>query len=151
MTASDHVRKQAIDCFWETVPPLWSMIRSRIRAAATANFGVTVEQFHILRYVRRGIKSVSDLASARNISRPAISQAVEVLVQRGLLTRTQDPNDRRYVDLALTPEGHALLDSVFDRTRAWMAERMHAMTADDLSKIVEGMDALQKMLAEPAD
>jgi DNA-binding MarR family transcriptional regulator len=151
MPASDHVRKQAIDCFWETVPPLWSMIRSRIRVSATADFGVTVEQFHILRYVRRGIKSVSDLASARNISRPAASQAVEALVQKRLLTRTQDVVDRRYVALALTPEGHALLDAVFGRTKAWMAQRMRDMTRDDLLKIVQGMDALQKMLAEPAD
>ena len=151
MPASDHVRKQAIDCFWETVPPLWSMIRSRIRVSAAADFGVTVEQFHILRYVRRGIKSVSDLASARNISRPAVSQAVEALVQKRLLTRTQDAVDRRYVALALTPEGHALLDAVFGRTKAWMAQRMRAMTREDLLKIVHGMDALQKMLAEPAD
>jgi DNA-binding MarR family transcriptional regulator len=151
MTGSDRLRQQSIDGFWETVPPLWSMIRATIRASATTEFGITVEQFHILRYVRRGTNSVSDLAGARNISRPAISQAVEALVQRGLLTRTQDPNDRRHVDLTLTDEGHALLDTVFGRTRAWMAERMRAMTPDDLSKIVEGMDALQKMLVEPAD
>jgi DNA-binding MarR family transcriptional regulator len=151
MTASDDMRKQAIDSFWETVPPLWGMVRSRIRASATADFGVTVEQFHVLRYVRRGLKSVSDLADARNISRPAVSQAVEVLVHKGLLTRTQDATDRRYVALALTPEGHALLDAVFGRTRAWMAERMGGMTRQDLSKIVEGMDALQKMLAQPAE
>ena len=151
MTSSDQVRKQAIDCFWETVPPLWSMIRSRIRAAATADFGVTVEQFHMLRYVNRGTQSVSDLADARNISRPAISQAVEVLVQKGLLTRTQDATDRRYVELALTPAGNALLDAVFGRTKAWMAERMRSMTRNDLLKIVDGMDALQKMLAQSAD
>jgi DNA-binding MarR family transcriptional regulator len=151
MAASDHARKQAIDCFWETVPPLWSMIRARIRGAATTDFGVTVEQFHILRYVRRGVKSVSDLAGARNISRPAVSQAAEVLVQKGLLTRRQGTADRRYVELALTPEGHALLDAVFGRTKAWMAERMRSMTRDDLLKIVHGMDALQKMLDQPAD
>ena len=151
MPISDHVCKQAIDGFWETVPPLWSMIRSRIRAAATADFGVTVEQFHVLRYVRRGIRSVGDLANARSISRPAASQAVEVLVQKGLLTRKQDATDRRYVEISLTPEGHSLLDAVFGRTKAWMAERMRPMTRDDLLKIVEGMDALQKMLAQPAD
>ena len=151
MTASDNVRKRAIDSFWETVPPVWGMVRSRIRASATADFGVTVEQFHILRYVIRGLTSVSDLADARNISRPAVSQAVEVLVQKGLLSRTQDVKDRRYVTLALTPDGHALLDAVFGRTKAWMAERMRGMTRQDLSKIVEGMDALQKILSRPAE
>jgi DNA-binding MarR family transcriptional regulator len=147
MPVPDRFRKQAIDSFWETVPPLWSMIRSRIRASATADFGITVEQFHVLRYVRRGTKSVSELASARNISRPAVSQAVETLVQKGLLSRTPDRRDRRYVELALTPDGDALLDALFGRTRAWMAGQMRSMTREDLSKIVDGMMALQKMLA----
>jgi DNA-binding MarR family transcriptional regulator len=147
MPEPDRVRKQAIDSFWETVPPLWSMIRSHIRASATADFGVTVEQFHVLRYVRRGTKSVSELAEARNISRPAVSQAVEALVQKKLLSRRPGTRDRRYVELALTREGDLLLDAVFGRTRAWMRGRMRSMTQGDLLRIIDGMMALQKMLA----
>ena len=147
MAAPERVRTEAIDRFWETVPPLWGMIRSRIRASATADFGITVEQFHVLRYVRRGMESMSDLASAKNISRPAISQAVEVLVQKRLLTRTHNLADRRYVELALTKEGNALLDAVFGRTRAWMATRMRSMTVDELRTIVRAMDSLKKMIA----
>src|SRR5690242_10291383 len=116
---SERLRNQAIDRFWETVPPLWGMIRTHIRAAATKNFDISVEQFHILRHVRRGIVSVSELATAKNISRPAVSQGVEVLVQKGLLTRIQSTQDRRYVELALTEEGNNLLDTVFQETRAW--------------------------------
>ena len=52
------------------------------------------------------------LATAKNISRPAISQAVDVLVNKGLLTRMQSTKDRRYVDLALTDAGDNLLDTV---------------------------------------
>ena len=99
MTPSDHLRDRAIDRFWETVPPLWNSVRSHIRATATANFDISVEQFHVLRYVRRGTDSVSELATAKNISRPAISQAVEVLVKKGLLTRVPKKEDRRCVDL----------------------------------------------------
>src|SRR5574339_92572 len=101
MTTSEKLREQAVDRFWETMPPLWNTVRSHIRATATANFDITVEQFHVLRYVRRGPGSMSELATAKNISRPAISQAVEVLVKKGLLTRVQNAEDRRYVDLAL--------------------------------------------------
>ncbi len=141
-----RARAQAIDRFWETVPPLWGMIRSRIRSSATADFGITVEQFHVLRYVRRGIESMSELADARNISRPAMSQAVEVLVQKGLLTRTHSTVDRRQVELALTKAGDELLDAVFGGTRAWMSERMESMTSDELETVVKAMDALKKML-----
>jgi len=146
MTASDHLRNQAIDRFWETIPPLWGMIRTHIRAEATKNFDISVEQFHILRHVRRGTGSVSELATAKNISRPAISQAVEVLVKKGLLTRVQSTQDRRFVELALTDAGNKLLDTVFQETRAWMRERMSPLSLDELETVAKAMGALKKML-----
>ena len=146
MTSSERLRDQAIDRFWETVPPLWGFVRSHIRTTATASFDITVEQFHVLRYVRRGPGSMSELATAKNISRPAISQAVDVLVKKGLLTRIHSTQDRRCVELALTDSGNALLDTVFKETRGWMKERMSALTVDELETIARAMEALKKML-----
>src|SRR5512135_2334585 len=113
MPSLEHLQDQAIDRFWETVPPVWNFVRSHIRTTATENFDITVEQFHVLRYVRRGKDCMSELAAAKNISRPAISQAVDILVHKGLLARTQSTQDRRYVELSLTEAGNALLDAVF--------------------------------------
>jgi DNA-binding MarR family transcriptional regulator len=114
--------------------------------AATAKFDITVEQFHILRHVRRGTASISELATAKNISRPAISQAVEVLVKKGLLTRVQSTQDRRFVELALTEAGNELLDTVFKETRDWMKQQMNALSNDELETIAKAMEVLKKML-----
>jgi DNA-binding MarR family transcriptional regulator len=146
MTTTERLRDQAIDRFWETVPPVWNTVRSHIRATATAKFDITVEQFHVLRYVRRGKESMSELATAKNISRPAISQAVDILVNKGFLTRVQSTKDRRYVDLALTDAGNNLLDTVFRETRGWMKERMSKLTADELETIGRAMEALKTIL-----
>ena len=146
MTTSERWREQAIDQFWETVPPVWNTVRSHIRATATAKFDVTVEQFHVLRYVRRGPNSMSELAVAKHISRPAISQAVDVLVKKGLLTRVPSSIDRRVIELALTDAGNALLDTVFRENREWMKERMDRLTADELQTIGKAMEALKKIL-----
>jgi DNA-binding MarR family transcriptional regulator len=146
MTSADRLCDQAIDRFWETVPPLWNFVRSHIRATATAKFDITVEQFHVLRYVRRGKDSMSELATAKNISRPAISQAVDILVNKGLLTRVQSTQDRRYVDLALTDAGNNLLDTVFKETRGWMKERLHSLNADELETIARAMEVMKKMM-----
>ena len=146
MSSSGNPQEQALDSFWETIPPLWTTIRQHIRAEATGQFDISVEQFHVLRYVRRGTNSISDLATAKNISRPAISQAVDVLVNKGLMTRTQSTEDRRYIELALTDSGNALLDTVFKETRAWMKELMSDLTDDELDTITSAMTALKKML-----
>lgn len=89
---------------------------------------------------------MSELAAAKNISRPAISQAVDILVRKGLLTRLQRTQDRRYVELSLTNSGNALLDAVFKETRDWMKERMRALDADELETIAKAMEAMKKML-----
>ena len=143
---SERLRNQAIDRFWETVPPLWGMIRTHIRGEAVKNCDISVEQFHILRHVRRGIGSISELATAKNISRPAISQAVEVLVKKGFLTRVQSTQDRRFVELKLTDAGNQLLDTVFQETRAWMKVRMSPLTTGELEAVVNAMEALKKMM-----
>lgn len=142
----DHLYILAIDRFWDTVPPLWNYVRSHIRATATTQFDITVEQFHVLRHVRRGFGSVSELATAKNISRPAISQAVDILVNKGLLTRVQSTQDRRYVELALTDEGNHLLDTVFKETREWMKERMHVLSARELETIADAMEIMKKII-----
>jgi DNA-binding MarR family transcriptional regulator len=146
MIRLENLREQAIDRFWETVPPLWNSVKSHIRSTATANFDITVEQFHVLRYVRRGIASVSELATAKDISRPAISQAVEVLVKKGLLTRVQSKEDRRCVELVLTEAGNNLMDTVFKETRGWMKELMSELSPDELETIKKAMEIMKKML-----
>jgi len=146
MTSAPRLREQAIDRFWETVPPLWGTVRTHIRTEATTNFDITVEQFHILRHVRRGTGSVSELATAKNISRSAISQAVDLLVKKGLLTRVQSTQDRRFVELALTEAGNELLDKLFKETRGWMKERMSGLSAEELTTIASAMISLKKML-----
>ena len=145
MASFERLQDQAIDRFWETVPPLWNFIRSHIRATATENFDITVEQFHVLRYVRRGKDCMSELATAKNISRPAISQAVDILVRKGFLTRVQSTQDRRYVEISLTDSGNNLLDTVFKETRGWMKERMQTLSEDELESIAKAMEAMKKM------
>ena len=142
----NQVLEQTLDRFWETIPPLWGFVRSHIRAVATENFDISVEQFHILRFIRRGHGSVSELADVRNISRPAVSQGVDALVNKGLVSRTQRKEDRRYVELELTPEGNALLDSVFQNTREWMKESLETFSQEELELAVRGMEVLKKMI-----
>ena len=146
MSTIKELQEEAVERFWETVPPLWKFVRSHIRDTATEKSDITVEQFHMLRHVRRGAVSVSELADAKGISRPAISQAVDVLVKKKLLTRVQSTQDRRYVKLALTNEGSDLLDTVFKENRDWMKERMNALTKEELEIVAKAMESLKKIL-----
>lgn len=140
---SDQLR-QAVDAFWEIIPPFWHRIRAHIRQIAAERFEISVEQFHILRHIRRGDSSISDLAQSKNISRPAMSQAVNALVNKGLIVRTPDPRDRRHIQLELTEAGNALLDAVFEDTRRWMMEILAPLNGEELQTLISAMDFLKK-------
>jgi DNA-binding MarR family transcriptional regulator len=119
-----------------------------VRGIAAEKFGITVEQFHILRHIRKGQGSVSELAEAKGISRSAISQAVELLVSKGLVTRHQSTEDRRYVQLELTQSGENLLSAIFRENRAWMAEKLSVLTQEQMHLVSEALDALKSAFDE---
>jgi DNA-binding MarR family transcriptional regulator len=66
--------------------------------------------------------AVKDLGARLNLSLPAASRAVDLLVQRGLVERTECATDRRSRLVALLPAGRELLDE-FTRARTSALER----------------------------
>jgi DNA-binding MarR family transcriptional regulator len=72
--------------------------------------------------------TVKEIASRLGMSLPAVSRSVEGLVQRGLVERREHESDRRSRQIALLPQGRAVLERV-------MAAREAALVAfaSDLS------------------
>ena len=143
-STSELLLRSAIDGFWATIPPVWNRIKGNLRSIAEENYKISVEQFHILRHIRRGLTSVSELAEVKQISRSAISQAVDLLVERGLICRLQNAQDRRNIPLELTRAGNELLDAISEKNRAWMGAQMTSLTEQDLETLTSGMEILAK-------
>ena len=133
-----------IEVFWESVPPAWRQTRSQIRRSAVEKFQMTEEQFQILRRIRNGCLSVSRLAEDSLTSRSAVSRAVEALVQRGLVTRGRNPQDRRNLPLALTEEGSRVMDGVYAETEKWLSTRFERLTSEETALLLQGMESLRK-------
>jgi DNA-binding MarR family transcriptional regulator len=136
--------ESAVDGVLETLPPAWDRIRSNLRAAATGKFGISLEQFHILRHIRQGYFSARDIAEKKQISQAAVSQAVNTLVAKGLVTRREESEDRRRVRLELTPYASLVLDANYEENRAWMKERMAALSAEERLCILQAMEILRR-------
>ena len=136
-----------IDKFWESVPPAWRRMRAQIRHIAVEKFQMTEEQFQVLRRIRRGSTSVSALAEASQTSRSAVSKAVEVLVRRGLVTRSQDPQDRRNLPLALTGEGQRVMEAIFSEAEAWLSARFARLSTTESEALLQGMETLRNLFS----
>jgi DNA-binding MarR family transcriptional regulator len=66
--------------------------------------------------------TVKDIAGRLAMSFPAMSRSVDGLVQRGFVARREHESDRRSKQIALLPQGRAVLDRV-------TAAREHAIVA----------------------
>ena len=146
MLVTDNTPEQlllaAIEAFWSTIPPVWNRVKGNVRAIAVEHYDISVEQFHILRHIRRGLTSVSELAEVKQISRSAVSQAVDILVERGFIYRRQNALDRRNIPLELTESGNTLLDTIAEKNRAWMKSQMLSLTAQDLHTLTSALEIL---------
>jgi len=143
-TSSESLINDAIDRFWVTVPPAWCKIRGNVRGIAMEYFNLTVEQFQILRLIRKGCHSVSDLAEVQQISRSAISQTMDALVGKGLVTRREQTRDRRCVNLELTELGNSMLNAIYEKNRTWMLEKMSLLSEEEITLLRQGMEILRK-------
>ena len=102
----------------------------------------------MLRRIRRGSASVSALAEASQTSRSAVSRAVEALVRRGLISRSQNAADRRNLPLALTDEGQRVLSAIYAEAEQWLAARFARLTPEELDLSLQAMEILQKAFTE---
>jgi DNA-binding MarR family transcriptional regulator len=137
-----------VDKYWESLPPAWHRTRSAIRGIAAEKFHLTVEQFQVLRRIRRGIASVSAIADDSRTSRSAVSKAVDVLVNKGLISRSHDPADRRNIPLALTTEGQRVIAGIYNETEQWLAGRFDRLTTAELDSLLQSMDLIQKVFKD---
>jgi DNA-binding MarR family transcriptional regulator len=139
---------ELIEKYWETIPPAWRVTRAVIRSIATEKYNLTVEQFQVLRRIRRGSTSVSALAEASQTSRSAVSKAVDVLVHKGLITRSQDLDDRRNIPLALTEEGQDTMAGIYDKTEKWLESLFSRLTVGELDILLRGMTLLNRIFSQ---
>lgn len=85
-----------------------------------------------------------DLPTGLGVSKQAVSQVIEALVNRGYLIRSPDPSDRRRISLELTGRGQQVVDAVLDAVEDVDRRLLAQVSADQ----VEAMRVVLATLAE---
>lgn len=89
---------------------------------------VTLPQLRVLVMVSsRGPLNLGAVAAGLGVHASNATRAVDRLVVAGLLSRSDDPTDRRNLLLELTPEGEALVSRVMNERRTAIAQILQRM------------------------
>jgi DNA-binding MarR family transcriptional regulator len=95
--------------------------RLQVELLAQLEQPLTLRQFRLLQRIDEGVTSMTDLSRLARRSLPTISESVEGMIRRGLLTRAASEADRRAAVLQVTTAGRQALEdarSTFDQFAA---------------------------------
>lgn len=106
-------------------------------------YGLQGGTFDLLAALRRSGKpyalTPTQLQSEMMLSSGATTHRIDLLEERGLIERTDDPNDRRGTLVKLTKEGAALVDKVIEAHLALERELLALLTTEqkrDLARLL---------------
>lgn len=101
-------------------------------------FGVTVSQCHILLEIGDKTEtSIVDLASVLNLDTSTLSRSIDGLVSIGLVSRQQNPKDRRYVCVSLSEQGKTVHNSIEKANNAYFSKIFHLIPENKHDQIFE--------------
>lgn len=108
---------------------------------------LSMPQMGTLHYLNaEGEQSVSAIAEHLNLSLAATSHLVERLVRRGLLTRREDPHDRRHKQVGLAEDGLALVRRVNREAAASFEAMVQPVPAELKARLEQDLRELNTIL-----
>lgn len=137
MTESDALRAHA------AMSHLILEQRDPRQAVADAT-GISFSRARVLRRLLRGPAKMSELAARLGTDKPYLTIMIDDLVQRGLVTRMEAPDDRRAKVVALTGTGRALAEEA-ERVLSQPAPGLARLDPEELATLVR---LLEKASAE---
>jgi DNA-binding MarR family transcriptional regulator len=124
--------------------------RARGRAAKRpAGDGLSLAQYHLLEPLADGPLTNRQVAEQAGVSSPTATRMLDLLLSRRLVTRLDDPVDRRAVLISLTPAGREALaaklaevDEGRRRIAAALEPEEQRVAADLLRRLAEVIEEL---------
>jgi DNA-binding MarR family transcriptional regulator len=116
-----------------------------INASFLKVYGITPEQFNVLRILRGSFPKPMMLAEVteRMIDKSSnCTRLVEKLKQKGLLNRVTCEHNRRQVDISITDKGQVLLKKI-DLSQASWLEAMGKITKSEAKELNRILDKLR--------
>lgn len=114
----------------------------RRNAARLKPFGITPEQYNVMRILRGSLPAPMRLAdiACRMIDRSSnATRLVEKLRTKGLVKRERCEDNRRAVDIWITDKGMALMKAIDEREHEWVASfrSISSSEAKELNRLLD--------------
>lgn len=118
---------------------------SRKYNAQCAAYGITATQsFVILDLLEHDGSSVKDIANRIQLDSPAVTGVIDRLYKEELVQRTEDPTDRRSLQIFLTPRGRVLAETVIPMADEFNRSIKEGFSADEVKLFEKALKQIEQ-------
>lgn len=128
------------------LPLLTRIVAAEVRREAGE--ATTMPQFRVLAHLADAPLTLSALAKQRRVSLQSMSELVQVLVERGWITRTPDPHDRRQQILHLTEHGRKHYEQAHTHTLQRLMPLLSQLDHTERAAVQHALPALRRVLID---
>jgi DNA-binding MarR family transcriptional regulator len=90
---------------------------------------------------------LKELAAIEGIAAPTLTRLIDELAGRGLVRRTRDVEDGRSARVAITDDGHALLDDLRRTGTFLLWEKLEELTATERQTVLAALPVMERLAA----
>jgi len=105
--------------------------------------GITISQCHAIVEIGRMNKiSLNELAELLDLDKSTISRTVNNLVNKGLVERKEDVEDRRYIKIQLTKSGQEVFKNIEDGMNNYYSDILESLPKENKEQVIESIGLL---------
>jgi DNA-binding MarR family transcriptional regulator len=114
---------------------------------------ITMQQLKVLTMIAIDPERATghELAAQLKVSVASMSGLVDRLVEHGMVSRGEDPSDRRVRRLSVTPEGSATIRNLLSSSGTMPTPVLRRLSIEDLRALVQGILAFDRAVRELAE
>ena len=121
--------------------------RRQYELDAWMHLNLSIGQLKSLFFIsNRGATSLSKLAAALRVTPTNTTGIVDRLLKRGLITRTENPDDRRVLLLRTTPLGDELIAELRQKRKERMAELFNRLSEEEAKYMAEALKIMVRVI-----
>ena len=138
----DFMKTQRIRTFRKNLRRIEREIVSQLKDETTC-CGVSLAQCHALLEIgQQKETTISDLAYTLKLDKSTLSRTIDGLVRIGHVDRVINPNDRRFMRIALSDQGISVYDSINQTCDTFYTNVFQHIPDEKHDQVIEGLGLL---------
>lgn len=126
-----------------------SLMRTTFRVAGIltrigARHDLSLTQLRVLGLLRDRRPRMTELADFLGLDKSTLSGLIDRAERRGLVVRDKNPEDRRVVDVVITPAGRKLVEQVYDEVQRELEPMTSRLSPEHRDQLVQLLAAARR-------